>query len=109
MRTLKQFALAFLYYCKRKDPAEINFVDVKPLANLIKKIADHPRFDDIYGLEITEHLLCSYVQRPEIQSKESYSDEDAEELLDTLLWNLTLNIKDHWILIPLRGAHLSKN
>lgn len=108
MRLLNNFAKAFLYYSKRIDSAELNYNDDKPLANLIEKIAVHPRFENVYGFEITEHLLCSYVQRPEVRSKDSYSNEDADELLNTLFQNLSLNIQDHWVLIPLRGAYLSK-
>ncbi|NQX62156.1 HEPN domain-containing protein [Paenibacillus qinlingensis] len=110
MITLRPFAIAFLYYCKRKnltDPDEINFVDDKPLANLMEKLSIHPSFSQSFEPELTEHLLGSYVLHPTIKNKANYGVIDADTLLSTLQTNLQANITDQWVLFPLNNAHLT--
>ncbi|MEN1986550.1 hypothetical protein [Paenibacillus hubeiensis] len=106
MATLNNIAKAFLHYCKRKDSNEMSYGEEVPLKNLIDCLFSHPRFERRIFLDLTEHFLCGYVQKPDIKQKERYDDDDVEVLLESLTQFLEANSIDNWILIPLRNAHL---
>ncbi|HDR4868746.1 TPA: hypothetical protein QCR55_005231 [Bacillus cereus] len=108
MESLRRFAKAALYYCNRNNKWDVDMHSDKPLKTLLEKIYEHPRFSAIFEVEIAESIINSYLEDIHIQQQTNYGDQDADQFLEYIYENLYINIKERWIIFPLKGAFLSK-
>lgn len=108
MEDLRRFAMALLYYCKRKGDCDLSLTDDRPLINLLEKVSEHSQFKEIFEVEIAEHIVCSYLDTVMSQGKNSFDTDDADEFLNNLYLQLKQNICEHWIIFPLKGAYLTE-
>jgi len=106
MSSLKQLALDLLYHCNAAGDWEPDVLD-KSVQNLLEVVSDHPDYRGAFSPEIAYSLLVMRLARSELQAKATFTDDDADQFLADLRANLSANVAEHWIVVPLRNARLN--
>ena len=103
--TGKKLALDLLYYCSNTGDWQPDYAN-GPLNNLLNVVRDQPDFKQYFSWELAYDLLNHELAKPDWQTKTSFTDTDAGQLLARLAENIEVNAADHWIIVPLRDAEL---
>jgi Apea-like HEPN len=103
--TGKRLALDLLYYCRKTGDWQPDYAN-GPLNNLLNVVKDQPDFKQYFSWELAYDLLNHELAKADWQTKTSFTDADAEQLLARLAENIEVNAVDHWIIVPLRDAEL---
>ncbi|MEK4566086.1 hypothetical protein MKX54_15570 [Alkalihalobacillus sp. FSL R5-0424] len=108
MKRIRKFALNLLYHAKRIDISEISSYNNNSLNNFLQEVAKHSLFKNLFEFEIAEQIVCFYLESVIPKSENRFSTNDADELIDYLYNDLKQNISNNWIILPLKGAYLTK-
>lgn len=106
MLSLKRSALDLLFHCKATGDWEPEAQD-KPVQNLLQVVSSHPDFERVFSLEIAYSLLLTQLASPELQAKTTFTDDHAARFLSHLRTNLSANVAEHWVVVPIRNARLT--
>jgi hypothetical protein len=72
--------------------------------NLLQVMAKHRDFSHIFEGEVAYALLRAHLEDISLNhKKDTFTEADADDLLDGVKRDLELNYKDHWIILPIRG------
>lgn len=96
-----------LYSCKKTDNWNPDYFTSQPLANLLDLLSNHPKFKNIWDLELTQELLVDLFNNSFFKDKQNFTKYEAEQVLENIYRSLVSNLTEHWIVVPLRKASLS--
>jgi hypothetical protein len=98
---------ALLYYCKQHNNWSPEISD-KPVFNLLEELSVHPNFVEYFDYETAEDIIPLILNNSNYQQKHTFSQIECCQFLLHFQKTLSGSSAIHWLIIPLKNAHLTK-